>query len=331
MTRLKIAAALLFFASCAHQEKPTVKTLPDYQVTVPAELDPVAAASLCKKQNKWTFVLHGGVGYKANAFQKRIMNDILIKAHQMLAQGRNGLDVVQYALEQMEDSGHFNAGRGGTRTSAGTVELDSSIMSGIDLTAGAVASVKDVKNPVRLARLVKDKTRHVLLVSEGASKFAQAQGLEKVVPDYFLSDYETEKRTWHYGTVGAVAFDRCGDLAAATSTGGLFGKMPGRVGDSPIIGAGTYANNKTCAISATGEGEKFIRANVATRISNILQYTKRDIQSAVKESLGMVEQMKGDGGLIAITAKGVPFIGTTTGAPMVAGIVQEDGKVRMQE
>ena len=125
------------------------------------------------------------------------------------------------------------------------------------------------------------------------------------------------------GVVTADTMLNCGEK--------LFGKMPGRVGDSPIIGAGTYANNKTVAISSSGEGEKFIRANVANRISNILQYTKRDIASAVKESLGMVEQMKGDGGCIAITAKGVPYIGTTTGTPMVAGIVTEDGLVRLHE
>ncbi len=330
MRAFTLPVLLFIFTACAHKPPATVKTLPDYQVTLP-EASAEALAALCKKQNKSTFLLHGGVGYKANSIQKRIMNDVLIKAHQMLTQGRTSLDVVQYAVEQLEDSGHFNAGRAGTRTALGTVELDSSIMSGIDLSAGAVASVRDVKNPVRLARMVKEKTRHVLLVGEGASAFAQSQGLEKVTPDYFLSDIETERRTWHHGTVGAVAWDRCANLAAATSTGGLFGKMPGRVGDSPIIGAGTYANNATVAVSATGEGEKFIRANVASRISNILQYTKRDLPSAAKESLGMVELMKGDGGLIAVTAKGVPHIATTTGAPMVAGFVREDGQVKLQE
>ncbi|MEK7356791.1 MAG: isoaspartyl peptidase/L-asparaginase, partial [Bdellovibrionota bacterium] len=247
--------------------------------------------------------IHGGMGYIGNEAQRRLLVKLAAEGRDFLIAGHSSVDVVQYVVEGLEDSGIFNAGRGGTRTSSNTVELDASIMDGRDLEAGAVASVKDVKNPIRLARAVKDRTKHLLMVAEGASRLADQFGFEKVPSGYYTSHVDVGTMTDekpHYGTVGAVAKDRCGNLAAATSTGGLFGKLPGRVGDSPIIGAGTYANDKTCAVSATGEGEKFIRAGVAGRISNILQYTKRDLKSAVGESLKMVETLEGSGALIAI-------------------------------
>jgi beta-aspartyl-peptidase (threonine type) len=277
--------------------------------------------------DKFRMVMHAGVGYNASAAQSDALKRILSEGHAKLKSGATAVDVVQYAVEQMENSGIFNAGKGGTRTSLKTVELDSSIMDGSNMMAGAVASVKDVKNPVRLARAVKDKTPHVFMVGEGASNFARSLGMEMVTPDYYAGKAPTPGEKAHYGTVGAVALDRCGNLASATSTGGLFGKLPGRVGDSPVIGAGTYANNKTCAISATGEGEKFIRATVGSRISAILQYTDRKLKSAMKESLDLVVELGGSGGIVGIDKFGDIQTDTSGGDPMPRGHVTEVGDV----
>lgn len=278
-------------------------------------------------QKKYALVIHGGVGYNANEKQKAVMVDILKKGHAQLKGGASAQDVVQSAVEIMEDSGQFNAGRGGTRTSKGTVELDASIMDGKTMEAGAVGGVKDVKNPIRLARLVKDKTKHVFMVAEGASAKAREFGLEMVNSDYFVSEAPMTKEKLHYGTVGAVALDRCGDLAAATSTGGLFGKAPGRLGDSPVIGAGTYANNKTVAVSCTGEGEKFIRASAGMRISSILQYTDRSLKMAVEETLSLVKELGGDGGIITVSNTGQVVTSTNDNMPMPRGFVRENGVV----
>lgn len=276
-------------------------------------------------QKKFALVIHGGVGYNANEKQKEAMVSILKKGHLQLKGGASSQDVVQYAVEQMEDSGLFNAGKGGTRTNKGTVELDASIMDGKTMEAGAVGGVKDVKNPIRLARMVKDKTKHVFMVGEGASEKAKEFKLEMVNSDYFVSQAPMSKENFHYGTVGAVALDRCGDLAAATSTGGLFGKAPGRLGDSPVIGAGTYANNKTVAVSCTGEGEKFIRASAGARISMILQYTKRSLTSAVEETLSLVKELGGDGGIITVDKDGQVVTSTNDKMPMPRGYVRENG------
>lgn len=289
-----------------------------------------AADVACQASKKFTLVVHGGVGYTANEQQAKVIRQILTEGQLQLSKGASALDVVQKAAEAFEDSGIFNAGRGGTRTSLKTVELDASIMDGKTLAAGAVASLKDVKNPIRLARAVKEKTKHVLMVGEGASALATQLGLEKVEPSYFTSQIQAEKKSYH-GTVGAVALDRCGNLAAATSTGGLFGKLPGRVGDSPILGAGTYANNKTVAVSGTGEGEKFIRAGVASRISNILQYTNRSLKSAVEETLKLVKDLDGGGGIITLSPKGEVVWLTTDHAPMPRGSVSEDGIIHQYD
>lgn len=276
---------------------------------------------------KFALVIHGGVGYNANDKQKEVMVAILKKGHEQLKGGAIAQDVVQSAVEQMEDSGLFNAGKGGTRTSSGTVELDASIMDGKTMAAGAIGGVKDVKNPIRLARMVKDKTKHVFMVGEGASQKAKEFGLEMVSSDYFVSAAPMSKEKFHYGTVGAVALDRCGDLSAATSTGGLFGKAPGRLGDSPVIGAGTYANNKTVAVSCTGEGEKFIRASAGARISMILQYTDRSLKSAVEETLSLVKELGGDGGIITVDKDGQVVTSTNDKLPMPRGYVRENGFV----
>lgn len=290
---------------------------------------PVPESQICQLRKSHTILVHGGVGYRASEPQRELIEKSTAEAHRRLANGDTALNSVQVAIEIMEDSGLFNAGRAGTRTSKNTVELDASIMEGKTLQAGAVASVKDVKNPIRLARAVMEKTPHVLLVGEGASKFAEELGHEIVQPDYFVSG-NFEKHDDHFGTVGAVALDRCGNLAAGTSTGGLYGKKPGRVGDSPIIGAGTYANNETVAVSGTGEGEKFIRSSAAARVSFILQYTNRSLKSAVNESLQNVVNLKGSGGLIAIDKKGNPVWATSGKEPMPIGYAQQNGEVKFK-
>lgn len=296
-------------------------------------VSPLEGPRTCSVQDHFTLVVHGGVGYEPNSFQAEVVTKILQEGHELLQSGAAGLDVVQYVVEVMEDSGHFNAGKAGTRTNQNTVELDASIMDGKTLGAGAVASLKDIKNPIRLARAVKEQSKHVFMVAEGASRFGREQGLETVKADYFVSpEYKVAQAAkrpsdFHYGTVGAVALDRCGNLASATSTGGLWGKRPGRVGDSPVIGAGTYANNLTCALSATGEGEKFIRANVGVRVSSIMEYTKRDLKSAVAESLGLVQKMDGTGGIISVDKKGDVVWKTIKNEPMPRGFIKQDGKI----
>jgi beta-aspartyl-peptidase (threonine type) len=300
---------------------------------VQGSVSPLGGSRNCKASNKFTLVIHGGVGYEPSTQQTEVISRILKEGHDLLKSGARGLDVVQHVVEVMEDSGIFNTGRGGTRTSANTVELDASLMDGRDLSAGAVASLKDVKNPIRLARAVKEQTKHVFMVGPGASQFARQSGFEMVGPEYFTSEpykvsVTNEKpKDFHYGTVGAATLDRCGDLAAATSTGGLYGKMPGRVGDSPVIGAGMYANNNTVALSATGEGEKFIRANVGVRVSSIMEYTRRPLKSAVNEALGMVQKMNGTGGIIAVDRKGHVVWNTINHEPMPRGYVNQTGKV----
>lgn len=286
---------------------------------------PSQAFSNCDVSNRFTLVVHGGVGYNSSDAQKNVLKKILSIGHDLLKDGATSQDVVQLAVEEMENSGLFNSGKGGTRTSLGTVELDAAIMEGTTLSAGAVAGVKDVKNPIRLARLIKDKTKHVFVVSDGASALARSHNLDMVTPDYYVGKAPGDKL--HFGTVGAVALDRCGHVASATSTGGLYGKLPGRVGDSPIIGAGTYANDKTCAVSATGEGEKFIRANAGVRISNILEYANRTLSSAVNESLSLVESLGGGGGIISVSKNGDVVWATTHQMPMPRGYVKEDGVV----
>lgn len=312
-------------------------TSPQEKRELASVTSPLEGSKACRASQKFSLVVHGGVGYENNAAQGEVINRILREGHDLLKSGASSIDVVQYVVEVMEDSGLFNAGKAGTRTNRNTVELDASIMDGKDLGAGAVASVKDIKNPIRLARMVKDKTRHVFMVGEGASRFGRSIGMETVTPDYFNApEYPQtsalqKAKNFHYGTVGAAALDRCGNLASATSTGGLWGKRPGRVGDSPVIGAGTYANNKTCAVSATGEGEKFIRANASARTSMIMEYAKKDLKTAVAESLALVEKMNGTGGIIAIDRTGKVVWNTVKKEPMPRGYIKQDGKIFQPE
>lgn len=275
--------------------------------------------------------IHGGSGTinkgDFSEDQEREIRETLERAvragHGILSSGGTSLDAITQAITILEDSPHFNAGRGAVFNSEGKNELDASIMEGEGLNAGAVAAVHNVRNPVLLARKVMTESPHVMLMGAGAEQFARDHGLAFEDDAYFYSEYrwqqlqkarasdsggnsflsETPDR-W-FSTVGAVALDARGNLAAATSTGGMTNKRWGRVGDSPIIGAGTYADNRSCAVSATGHGEYFIRATVARDICARVQYTGEDLAGAASQVVqGQLVDMGGSGGVIAIDPQG---------------------------
>ena len=258
--------------------------------------------------------LHGGAGVmrrdKPGAEQRRVLEQALEAA----CAARTALDAVCAAVVMLEDSPLFNAGRGSCFNSDGEIEMDASIMDGEKLRAGAVAAVRRIRNPILAARAVMERTRHVLLAGDGAERFARRHGLRLEAASYF----RTEKRLQalrrnlknYHGTVGAVALDRDGNLAAATSTGGYTGKMPGRIGDSPLVGAGTYADNRGCAVSGTGLGEAFIRAAVGHDVCARMRYMKAPLLTAARAALRNVASLGGDGGLVAVDRRGnvaMPF------------------------
>jgi L-asparaginase / beta-aspartyl-peptidase len=288
--------------------------------------------------NKFSIAVHGGAGTilpslmtpEKEARYLQGLNDAITAGTDILKQGGSSIDAVEAAVRSLEDFPLFNAGRGSVFTNKGTHEMDASIMDGATLEAGAVSGISNVQNPVALARLIKDKSGHVFLCGKEAEEFARQMKLPFQPDAYF--DVEERYKQWQetkdsdgyqldhtvnsnegkkFGTVGAVAMDMHGNLAAATSTGGMTNKRFGRVGDSPVIGAGTYANNKTCAISCTGHGEYFIRAVVAYDISCLMEYKGLSLKEAcnlvVKDKL---VKFGGEGGLIAIDHKGnieLPF------------------------
>jgi beta-aspartyl-peptidase (threonine type) len=305
-------------------------------------------------ENHFGLVIHGGAGTidrhnltpEGEAAYRAALEQSLKAGFKILAGGGSSLDAVEAAVRAMEDDPHFNAGRGAVFTSAGTNELDASIMDGKTLKAGSVVSLKHIKNPISLARMVMEKSGVVMLDCAGAEAFAKENGVELVDQKYFYTQerWEALKRVKaaakagaaggkqsiisdqdKHGTVGAVALDQHGNLAAATSTGGMTNKRPGRVGDSPIIGAGNYANDSTCAVSATGDGEYFIRATVGHDISALMEYRGLSLAEAAQTVLDKVEKLGGTGGLIAIDKTGaiaLPF--NTSG--MYRGHVNEAGK-----
>ncbi len=271
---------------------------------------------------EWTLLIHGGAGVmrraemtpEMDAEYRAGLDDALEAGARVLASGGAALDAVQAAVIVLEDNPNFNAGRGAVLTREGVAELDASIMDGRDRRAGAVAQVRTVKNPIRAARHVMDKTGRVMFAGPDVDEMAKAAGLEIVPPEYFITPRRLEalKRamagTFHpmdrYGTVGAVAMDRAGNLAAATSTGGMNAKPPGRVGDAPIIGAGTYADNASCAVSATGDGEYFIRASVARMICARVAMQDMSAEQAAQATLDEVKALGGTGGVIVLGRDG---------------------------
>jgi L-asparaginase / beta-aspartyl-peptidase len=275
-------------------------------------------------QQDYVIVIHGGAGVmskKSMSAERQAeylakLEEALYAGEKLLKNGASATDAVVEAIRIMEDSPLFNAGKGAVFTSEGKNELDASIMDGKTLNAGAVARVTDIKNPILAARKVMENSEHVLLSSKGASEFARIQGLEMVQNKYFYTparyeslkqlQKEERKRTSadNTGTVGCVALDKFGNLCAGTSTGGMTNKKYGRIGDSPIIGAGNYANNQTCAVSCTGHGEFFIRLGVAKDISAMMEYKKVSVQEAAREVITKLGALGGTGGVIALDSKG---------------------------
>ena len=283
---------------------------------------------------KFAIAIHGGAGTidrnkmtaEKEAAYRAALSDAITAGENVLMSGGSSLDAVEAAVVSLENCPLFNAGKGSVFTHDGTHEMDAAIMRGDNLMAGAAAGIRGVQNPVVLARTIMEKSEHVLLSRDGAEDFARSQNLPFQSDDYFHDDFRHQQ--WQqalvddrvsldhasekkFGTVGAVAIDQFGNLAAATSTGGMTNKRWGRIGDSPIIGSGTYANNETCAISCTGHGEFFIRSVVAYDVSCLMEYRGMTLEEAcqivVNEKL---VKIGGEGGLIAIDHKGnicLPF------------------------
>jgi len=283
---------------------------------------------------KYTIVIHGGAGAidpNIEESSKQAYINSLSKALQIgkdiLEKEGSSLDAVEQVIRFLENDSLFNAGRGAVFTSAGTNELDASIMDGRDLSSGAVAGVTIIKNPISLARLVKEKTPHVLFAGEGANELGKKFGVEIVDPSYFFTQarYDELKRKYrkYKGTVGCVAIDQYGNITAGTSTGGLTGKLPGRVGDSPIINAGTYANNNTCGVSATGIGELFIKNAASYKVSVLMEYKNYSLTQAAEEVIFEILP-KDSGGIICVDKDyGYEFAFNTTS--MMRAVATSDG------
>ncbi|WP_082491370.1 isoaspartyl peptidase/L-asparaginase family protein [Pedobacter sp. Leaf194] len=320
--------------------------------------------NISAQQKKYVMVIHGGAGtiLKKNMTPEKeaayiaVLTQALKTGYAQIQAGKSSLDAVEATIHVMENDPHFNAGKGAVFTHDGRNELDAAIMDGKTLMAGAVAGVTTVKNPISAARAVMEKSEHVMMVGSGADQFAKDAGLEIVDPKYFWTkerwdglqqaikedstkavlDHGSKKtellgsknHDYKFGTVGCVALDKAGNLAAGTSTGGMTNKKYGRVGDAPIIGAGTYCNNETAGVSCTGWGEYYIRNVVAKTISDLMEYKGLSVAEASKIVLDKVGKMGGDGGLIALDKKGnitMPF--NTEG--MYRGAITADGKIEV--
>lgn len=275
---------------------------------------------------RWLLAIHGGAG----AFERErdieggltVLRRALAEGQAVLASGGTALDAASAAVTRLEDSGAFNAGRGSIRASDSSISHDASVMDGRQRAAGAVAAVAGIKNPVLAARLVLEQTPHVLLAGVGAESLAASAGLAMVPPDYFVPS-DAGRAPKDGGTVGAVALDQHGGLAAATSTGGTEGKLPGRVGDSAVIGAGTYADEH-CAVSATGTGDVFIRAVFAFRVAAAIN-AGQSLTIATAAALEEVARLGGSGGCVALSARGevaMPF----NSRGMFRGVVDPTGR-----
>lgn len=293
--------------------------------------------------NKFSIAIHGGAGTllkgqmtpEKEAAYKGALDKALEKGYRILESDGSSIDAVEASVKSMEDSPLFNAGKGSVFTAEGKHEMDAAIMEGKNLEAGAVTLITGIKNPIALARTVMEKSEHVFLAGKGAMQFAESNGFSLEKDDYFYDQLRFEqwqeikgsdhfqldhsvhasrqagKKDSKFGTVGAVARDKNGNLAAATSTGGMTNKKWGRVGDSPMNGVGNYANNKTCAVSCTGSGEFFIRGVVAYDVSCLMEYKDWSLEKAASEVINKrILEIGGDGGLIAVDALGniaMPF------------------------
>ena len=313
-----------------------------------ATMTAVAQQTNVQADHRWAIVLHGGAGVieraklgpDGDSGYRAGLKAAVEAGAKVLDKGGSSLDAVEAAIHVLEDDPLFNAGRGAVFTSEGKNEMDSAIMDGATLKAGAVAGVTRTRHPISLARAVMEKSPYVMMVGQGADDFGGRNGLEQEPPNFFFTEsrwqslvkqltkegkpipprpagvpaegkvvpvaqLEESVDSRLYGTVGVVALDRSGNIAAGTSTGGLQGKMPGRVGDSPIIGAGTYASNQSCAVSATGTGEYFIRLGVAREVCNLVLFKGMRVQQAADQVIHKeLDALHGDGGVIAITPDG---------------------------
>lgn len=287
---------------------------------------PVTAQGQVESASETALVIHGGTGSMSademSPARKKTYREALRAAleegDEVLQRGGSALDAVEAAITTMESDTLFNAARGAVLTSENTVELDASIMDGKTRNAGALTGVKTVKHPIRLARTIMEESYHVMFAQEGAEAFAREQGLERVENEYFIiesrrsssgdgagtSDASSRPEFDRYGTVGAVALDAEGNLAAGTSTGGISNKEFGRVGDSPIVGAGTYAHNESCAVSATGQGEFFIRGVAAHSIASRVRFGNASLDEAAQSTIDEIEELGGVGGVIALDREG---------------------------
>ncbi|MGB5531360.1 MAG: isoaspartyl peptidase/L-asparaginase [Ignavibacteriaceae bacterium] len=283
---------------------------------------------------KYTIVIHGGAGSMDPNMEESLkqaylssLTDALNIGRDILEKGGLSLNAVEQVVRFLEDDSLFNAGRGAVFTSEAKNELDASIMDGRDLSAGAVTGVTIIKNPISLARLVMEKTPHILFAGKGADELGMRLGIDIVDPSYFFvydRFNELKKMLRNVkGTVGCVAIDQFGNIAAATSTGGRTGKMPGRVGDSPLINAGTYANNKTCGVSATGHGELFIKNTVAYQISALMEFKNYSLKQAVEEIIYQILP-EGSGGVITVD-KNYNFELSFNTSSMLRGVATSDG------
>ena len=291
---------------------------------------------------QWRLVIHGGCGAMQLTEKEELaglagLNEALDAGEAILRGGGSALDAVERSARALEDHPAFNAGRGSVLTSEGRIELDAAIMDGRSRKAGAVAGLRTVRNPIGAARAVMERSPHVLLSYDGAEDFAREQGLEKVDPSWFeiperramldkvLAQGGAFDADVKYGTIGAVAVDAHGHVAAATSTGGLTAKRWGRIGDTPLIGAGTYADDRAAAISATGSGEFFIRSAAAHELTARMRMLGEDLHTALDAVLADIAQLGGKGGLIAVSPSGEAAWGFTT-AGMYRGQAGEAGR-----
>ncbi|MCA9266210.1 MAG: isoaspartyl peptidase/L-asparaginase [Planctomycetales bacterium] len=320
----------------------------------------VVATAVENSSGNWAIVVHGGAGSSPAKFSRNenesryaSLQQVLRKGKEILEAGGSSLDAVEMAIRMLEDDPQFNAGKGAVFNAAGSHELDASIMDGRTGQGGAVAGVKTVRNPISLARLVMTNTRHVLLASDGADAFAREMNIPATPQNYFHT--ESARREWeaarqrrqsegnqsdfgvppfrwraeesasvHYGTVGCVALDSQGNLAAGTSTGGLTNKLYGRIGDSPILGAGTFADNATCAVSATGIGELFIRGALAHDVSAQMRYAQKGLPAALHDVIH--NQLRPNtGGMIAVDKNGVIAVEFNTQG-MASGAADSHGR-----
>jgi beta-aspartyl-peptidase (threonine type) len=299
--------------------------------------------------NDYSLMIHGGAGALENIQDARIavrflegIRTVLEHGRTILAAGGSSLEAVEVSVALLEDDPIFNAGCGSVLNEHGKVEMDAAIMNGEDLTAGAVAAVSNITNPIHLARLIMAESEHVMLIGQGALDFARSHGMSFAVDKYFhvperIEQFHRARKAGQtgldhdklddqkYGTVGAVAQDKLGKLAAATSTGGIVNKLVGRVGDSPIIGAGVFADNATCAVSATGYGEDFMRTVLAKTIADYIEFSKEDADKAVAYGMEYLQKkVNGRGGVIVIDREGHCASGFTT-RKMIHGWIEHGG------